>query len=54
MIDVRIENEYSQAQIKGVINISHNRLLKDQNKIIAYKDQKVILYCHSKRRPKIA
>lgn len=54
IIDVRTENEYSQGHIKGAINIPYDQLLKEQSKIIAYKDQQVIIYCHSGRRAAIA
>jgi phage shock protein E len=54
IIDVRTEDEYSQGHVKGAINIPHDQLLKEQDKIIAYKDQQVILYCHSGRRAEMA
>lgn len=54
IIDVRTEDEYTQGHIKGAINIPYDQLLKEQDKIIAYKDQQVILYCHSGRRAKMA
>ncbi|MFT6927312.1 MAG: phage shock protein E [Psychromonas sp.] len=54
IFDVRTEDEYNRGHIKGAINIPYNQLLKNQDKITAYKDQPVILYCHSGRRAKIA
>lgn len=54
IIDVRTEDEYTQGHIAGAINIPYNHLLQHQDKITAYKDQQVILYCRSGRRAEIA
>ncbi|ABM02713.1 Rhodanese domain protein [Psychromonas ingrahamii 37] len=54
ILDVRTENEYTQGHIQGAINIPYDQLRKEQDKIIAYKDQQVILYCHSGRRADMA
>ncbi|MFT7052547.1 MAG: phage shock protein E [Psychromonas sp.] len=54
ILDVRTEDEYTQGHIKGAINIPYDQLLKYQDKITAYKDQQVILYCRSGRRAEIA
>ena len=54
IIDVRTEDEYTLGHIKGAINIPYNQLITYQDKITAYKDQQVILYCRSGRRADIA
>lgn len=54
IIDVRTEDEYTQGHIKGAINIPYDQLRQYQDKIMAYKDQQVILYCRSGSRAEIA
>ncbi|HEY5715738.1 MAG TPA: rhodanese-like domain-containing protein, partial [Psychromonas sp.] len=54
IVDVRSEAEYAQGHIAGAINIPYDQILKHKDKLSAYKNQNVILYCHSGRRAKIA
>lgn len=50
VLDVRTAEEFAQGHIKGAINISHDQIEKNLNKILAYKDQTVVVHCRSGRR----
>jgi len=54
IFDVRSEGEYAQGHIKGAINIPYDQIGNQKNTIDIYRDQKVVLYCHSGRRAGIA
>lgn len=52
LIDVRSKEEYSKGHLNGSINIPHDRILEG---IKMYsKDTKIILYCSTGNRSKIA
>lgn len=50
VLDVRTPEEFAQGHIKGAINISHDQIEKKLSKIIAFKDQTVVVHCRSGRR----
>jgi rhodanese-related sulfurtransferase len=50
ILDVRTAKEFSQGHIKGAINISHDQIKTNLNKIIGYKNQTVVVHCRSGRR----
>jgi rhodanese-related sulfurtransferase len=54
ILDVRTAKEFSQGHIKGAINISHDQIENNLNKIIGYKNQKVVVHCRSGRRAESA
>ncbi|MFT6194146.1 MAG: rhodanese-related sulfurtransferase [Cognaticolwellia sp.] len=50
ILDVRTVEEFAEGHIAGAINISHEQININLNKIIALKDQTVVVYCRSGRR----
>ncbi len=50
VLDVRSAKEFSQGHIEGAINISHDQIENNLSKILAYKDQTVVVHCRSGRR----
>jgi phage shock protein E len=50
ILDVRTAEEFAEGHIEGTINISHKQLNANLNKIIALKDQTVVVHCKSGRR----
>ncbi|TWX69281.1 rhodanese-like domain-containing protein [Colwellia sp. C1TZA3] len=50
ILDVRTAEEFSKGHIEGAINISHTKINANLNKIIAFKDQTVVVHCKSGRR----
>lgn len=50
ILDVRTPDEFSQGHIKGAINISHDQIENNLSKIMAYKNQTVVVHCRSGRR----
>jgi phage shock protein E len=53
ILDVRSAKEFDQGHIPGAINISYQDLSKSQ-KLNAYKELDIIIYCRSGRRARIA
>lgn len=53
ILDVRSEKEFYQGHIPGAINISYEKLAKNQQ-LNAYKEQDIVIYCRSGRRAQIA
>ena len=50
VLDVRSAEEFAQGHIKGAVNISHEQINENLSKIIAFKDQPVVVHCRSGRR----
>jgi rhodanese-related sulfurtransferase len=50
VLDVRTAEEFAEGHIKGAINISHKQINANLSKIIAFKDQTVVVHCRSGRR----
>tara|TARA_R110000744_G_scaffold178292_2_gene297228 strand:- start:219 stop:608 length:390 start_codon:yes stop_codon:yes gene_type:complete len=50
VLDVRSAEEFAAGHIKGAINISHEQINDNLSKIIAFKDQTVVVHCRSGRR----
>ena len=54
VIDVRTEGEYAGGHLKDAINIPHTRIRMAIKDHVRDKGQKIILYCHSGMRARIA
>ncbi len=54
IFDVRSEAEFAQGHIQGAINIPYDQIGQYKDKLSAYKDHNVVLYCRSGRRAQIA
>jgi phage shock protein E len=50
ILDVRTVEEFAEGHIAGAINISHEQINANINKIIALKDQTIVVHCRSGRR----
>jgi len=50
VLDVRSAEEFAEGHIEGAINISHKQINANLNKIMAFKDQTVVVHCRSGRR----
>tara|TARA_R110000787_G_scaffold72119_5_gene160815 strand:+ start:224 stop:613 length:390 start_codon:yes stop_codon:yes gene_type:complete len=50
VLDVRTAEEFSEGHIEGAINISHEQINANLSKIMAFKDQTVVVHCRSGRR----
>jgi phage shock protein E len=50
VLDVRTAEEFAAGHIAGAINISHEQINDNLAKIIAFKDQTVVVHCRSGRR----
>jgi phage shock protein E len=50
ILDVRTAEKCTKGHIKGAINISHKQINANMNKIIALKDQTVVVHLKSGRR----
>ena len=50
LLDVRTEAEYNTSRIPNAINIPLNDLDSQIEKLLPYKDEKVIIYCRSGKR----
>lgn len=50
VLDVRTAQEFAAGHIEGAVNISHEQINDNLSKIIAYKDQTVVVHCRSGRR----
>lgn len=48
LLDVRTPGEYADEHISGSINIDHEEVLRDINKIVKrFKDKTIYVICHS-------
>lgn len=54
VIDVRTEGEYAGGHLKDAINIPHTKIRMAIKDHVRDKGQKIILYCHSGMRARIA
>ena len=54
ILDVRTQEEYDQGHIPGAILIPDNRIDADAEKVLADKNQLILVYCRSGRRSKLA
>jgi phage shock protein E len=54
LLDVRTAEEFAEGHVPGAINLSHNLIKDNINRIIAHKNDTVILYCRSGHRAGIA
>ncbi|MDK2802863.1 MAG: rhodanese-like domain-containing protein [Oscillospiraceae bacterium] len=54
ILDVRTQEEWEEVKIEGSILIAHYDLLNFVEKIILDKNKKILLYCRSGYRTKIA
>ncbi|MGB2741181.1 MAG: rhodanese-like domain-containing protein [Cognaticolwellia sp.] len=50
VLDVRTAEEFADGHINGAVNISHEQINANLDKIIAFKDQTVIVHCRSGKR----
>lgn len=50
VLDVRSAEEFAEGHIEGAINISHEQINANLNKISAFKDKTVVVHCRSGRR----
>jgi len=50
VLDVRSPAEFAEGHIEGAVNISHKTINENLAKIIAFKDQTVVVHCRSGRR----
>lgn len=50
VLDVRTPEEFAEGHIAGAINISHEQINANLSKIMAYKDQTIVVHCRSGRR----
>ncbi|MAR91358.1 MAG: rhodanese-like domain-containing protein [Pseudomonadota bacterium] len=53
-IDVRTPEEYSQGHVPGAINVPHDRIQQQLDKIEHLKHQPILIYCRSGRRAALA
>lgn len=54
LLDVRSHEEYSEGHVAGAINISHNTVEDNLNKLSQYKENTIVIYCRSGRRAGVA
>ncbi|MGI9309357.1 MAG: rhodanese-like domain-containing protein [Gammaproteobacteria bacterium] len=54
ILDVRTVEEFSEAHIPGAVNIPHTELAERITEINEFKNQRVIVHCHSGRRADLA
>ena len=54
LLDTRSPGEYAAGHIQGAVNIEFNRIAQNMDKLAAFKDKKVVVYCRSGRRAGIA
>jgi len=47
VIDLRTKREYAKGYIPGAINLPHRDIIKGKLSLDAYKDKKVVFYCHT-------
>lgn len=54
ILDVREKEEYEEGHIKGAILIPYTEIATKASKMLPDKDAKILVYCRSGRRSKIA
>ena len=54
ILDVRTQEEYDQGHIPGAILIPDTEIKAKAEKVLADKDQVILVYCRSGRRSKLA
>ena len=54
ILDVRTQEEYDQGHIPGAILIPDTEIKAKAEKVLADKDQLILVYCRSGRRSKLA
>ena len=54
ILDVRTQDEYNQGHISGAILIPDTEIKAKAEKVLADKDQLILVYCRSGRRSKLA
>lgn len=54
ILDVREQDEYDSGHIEGAILLSYMEIPEKAEKILPDKDKKILVYCRSGRRSKIA
>jgi len=54
ILDVRTEDEFTEAHIPGAINIPHDQLAERIGEINIDKDQAIVVHCRSGRRADLA
>ena len=50
LLDVRTVEEFDSGRIKNSINIPHELLLSNIELVSEYRDEQLVVYCHSGRR----
>ena len=50
VLDVRTPEEFAQGHIKGAINISHDQIEQQHQRLAKFKNSTVVVYCRSGRR----
>ncbi len=54
VLDVRTSEEFNEGHIQGALNISHDQIEQQLDKLTKYKDTMVIVHCRSGRRAQVA
>jgi len=54
ILDVRTQDEYSQGHIPGAVLIPDTEIRAKAEKVLTDKDQRILVYCRSGRRSKLA
>lgn len=54
ILDVRTAEEFAEGHIKGAILIPNDEITEKAESILTDKDQKILVYCRSGRRSKLA
>ena len=54
ILDIRTEEEFAEGHIEGAILIPNDEIAEKAEGILTDKDQKILVYCRSGRRSKLA
>ena len=54
VIDVRSKQEFDAGHLSAAINIPHDQIGNQLNKLEPYKQKTILLYCHSGNRAAVA
>ena len=54
ILDVRTQDEYNQGHIPGAVLIPDTEIRTKAEKVLTDKDQRILVYCRSGRRSKLA
>ena len=54
ILDVRTEEEFAEGHVKGAILIPDYEIAQMAERLLTDKDQKILVYCRSGRRSKLA